>query len=58
MNQPYRTELAPLAKQVMALRRKMEIQDDDEQNHLLWTFTVIDDLRPREEKCEEEMKKC
>ncbi|MEI6309473.1 MAG: DUF3800 domain-containing protein [bacterium] len=58
MNQPYRTELAPLAKQVMALRRKMEIQGDDGQNHLLWTFTVIDNLRPREEIREEEMKQC
>lgn len=50
MNQPSRPELTLLAQQVLGLEAKLEQKDRDGQVRTLWTFTIIDDLRPRSEK--------
>jgi hypothetical protein len=53
MTQERRTELAELAASVNDLRYYRKIVGDDEREHMLWSFAVIDDLRPREERREE-----
>ncbi len=53
MTREKRTELAELAAMVINLRYSRKIIGEDEQEHILWSFAVIDDLRPREERQEE-----
>ncbi len=53
MTREKRTELAELAAMVINLRYSRKIIGEDEQEHILWSFAVIDDPRPREERQEE-----
>ncbi len=50
MNRERRAELAELAALVVNLRYFRKIIGDDEQEHILWSFVVIYDLRPRAER--------
>ncbi len=48
MNEPHREELGPLAELVSELRYRTKRLDQPE--HPIWSFTLIEDLRPREER--------
>jgi len=50
MTRERREELEELSDLVSNLRYNRKIIGDDDQEHILWSFAVIDDLRPREEK--------
>jgi len=50
MKEEKRNELNELAELVKALRFTSEIVGDDDQPHTLWSFVIIDDLRPKEER--------
>ncbi len=51
MSQPARPELRNLANAVCQLRFKTNIVDDrNQEEYPVWSFAIIDDLRPREEK--------
>ncbi|MGH9753056.1 MAG: DUF3800 domain-containing protein [Blastocatellia bacterium] len=50
MVEPSRTELAELADLVMALRYRTVRDGRNNQSFVVWSFKVIDDLRPREER--------
>lgn len=49
MNRPAREELKPLASLVCDLRHKAN-RDRDRQPFYVWSFSVIDDLRPKDER--------
>jgi len=49
MQRPRRGELKPLADAVCSLRHRAE-RDHDGHSFYVWSFAVIDDLRPRDEK--------
>lgn len=49
MDRPARPELQSLAEKVCDLRFRAW-REDGGNNHALWSFAVIDDLRPREER--------
>lgn len=49
MDRPARSELHSLAEKVCELRFRAW-REDGGNNHALWSFAVIDDLRPREER--------
>jgi hypothetical protein len=50
MDEPSRTELAELADLVMALRYRTVRDVGNSQSFVVWSFKVIGDLRPREER--------
>lgn len=50
IRRPAREELAGLAGMVAQLRYSTIREGDDGQPHRIWSFAMIDDLRPREEK--------
>jgi len=49
MDRPARNELQSLAEKVCELRYRT-VREEGGDNHALWSFAVIDDLRPREER--------
>jgi hypothetical protein len=49
MTRPYRQELRPFADAVLALRHKA-VRQEDSGPFYVWSFAVIDDLRPAAEK--------
>ena len=49
MYRPAREELAPFAEKVCELRYRTHREDGDSR-YPLWSFAVLDDLRPREER--------
>ena len=50
MNRPRRTELRDLASSVCELRHQSTVQVQERDDFLVWSFAVIDDLRPRDER--------
>ncbi len=50
MDRPRREELAPYAEQVMGLRHRAFRAVDGGTDALVWSFTYITDLRPRDEQ--------
>jgi len=52
MRRPARPELADLAQQVCSLRYRSEINANGNDEFYVWSFAVIDDLRPRSERGE------
>jgi len=53
MNRPRRTELRDLASSVCELRHHSTVQVQEREDFLVWSFAVIDDLRPRDEREDE-----
>ncbi|MDX2040998.1 MAG: DUF3800 domain-containing protein [Acidobacteriota bacterium] len=49
MSIPSRPELEELANLVLTLRYRTT-RESDHQNHIVWSFKTIDDLRPRDER--------
>lgn len=49
MQEPARQELQSLADQVCQLRYKALRPINNQEDFVIWSFAVIDDLRPREE---------
>ncbi len=49
MDRPKRGELYELASIILGLRYSCQIVGDDGNDYIQWSFTLIDDLRPRED---------
>lgn len=47
---PARTELSEFAELINHLRYKHTIQNHDFKEHTIWSFAIIEDLRPKEER--------
>ena len=50
MSQPARSELDRFGRAVLSLRYRTVRERDDIPAFVMWSFAVIDDLRPREER--------
>lgn len=54
MDEPARPELADLADAVRYIRFRTEVQSDQGEYFETWSFKVIDDLRPGNERTVEQ----